>query len=142
MSWQLLAVLVPFTFVIYQTLSKQFPKDFPLYLANAYAFFIGFLFMLLMHFLLTPQKSLALNSKYLPIIFSIGILLSLGNFGVIKIFSLGAPQSQFSVIFYTTLIIYGVIFGLVIWHEQLQLLQIVGILFALAGIFMTVYFKK
>ena len=142
MSWQLLAVTVPLTFIIYQSLSKLFPKDFPLFLSNAYTFFIGFLLMLTLHFLFSPNKSLAVNPKYLPIVVCIGILLSLGNFGIIKAFNLGAPQSLFSVIFYTTLIIMGVVFGLVIWHEQLHFLQIIGILLALAGIWMIVNFKK
>lgn len=72
----------------------------------------------------------------------IGILISMGNFGVIKIFSLGAPQSSFSPLFYVTLIVYGVIVGLIIWHEKVNALQIFGILLACIGIFMATYFKR
>jgi drug/metabolite transporter (DMT)-like permease len=70
-----------------------------------------------------------------------GILIALGNFGIIKAFSFGAPQSTFTLLFYISLIIYGIIFGLLIWHEKLQLVQVAGILLAIFGVFLAVYPK-
>lgn len=141
-TWLIFAIITPLFFVTYQSLSKLLPKDISVFLVNAYASLIGFLVMVLLHFLLSPNKSLALNSKYVPIAISIGILISLGNFGIIKAFNLGAPQSLFSPIFYITLIIYGVIFGLVIWHESLNFPQIIGGLLSIIGILIMLYFKK
>lgn len=142
MDWKILAIITPLFFVSYQTLSKLLPKTISAFLINAYASLIGLIFMLILHLLLSPNKSLALNAKYLPIAIGIGILISLGNFGIIKAYSLGAPQSLFSPIFYIALIIYGTLFGLLIWHETLNLPQILGALLSIAGILMIVYFKK
>src|ERR1039457_20571 len=104
MDWKILSIITPLAFAIYQSISKLLPKTISVYLVNAYAFFIGFIFMLILHFLLSPNKSLSLSAKTLPIVFGIGILLALGNFGIIKAFSLGAPQSLFSIMCYITLL--------------------------------------
>lgn len=140
-DWKILAISTPLLFVIYQTLSKFLPKDASVFLVNAYASFIGFLIMLLLHLLTSSDKSLILGMKYLPIAIGIGILIALGNFGIIKAYTLGAPQSLFTIIFYIALIIYGVIFGFIIWHEKLNIAQIIGMLMAIVGLFITVYFK-
>lgn len=143
MDWKLLAVSVPLFFVSYQTISKTLPKDVSIYLVNAYASLAGVIIMLLLYFLSSGSKnSSAPHGKWIAVAVAIGILISFGNFGIIKAFSLGAPQSLFSAIFYTTLIIYGVLFGLLIWHEQLRLIQVIGILLATTGIFMAAYFRK
>ncbi|NTU47020.1 EamA family transporter [Candidatus Roizmanbacteria bacterium] len=142
LDWKILAIFVPFLFVTYQTLSKLLPKGTSAFLVNAYASCIGMLVMLLLHFLFSSNKSLELNSKVIPIVIGIGLLISLGNFGIIKAYALGAPQSLFTPIFYIALIIYGVVFGLVIWHERINFLQLVGIAIAVTGLFMTAYFKK
>lgn len=141
-DWKILAIATPLLFVIYQTLSKFLPKDVSVFLINAYASFIGFLVMLTLHLLTSSDKSLILGMKYLPIAIGIGALIGLGNYGIIKSYTLGAPQSLFTILFYVALIIYGVIFGFIIWHEKLNVIQIIGMLMAIAGLFMTVYFKK
>lgn len=141
-DWKILAITTPLLFVTYQTLSKFLPKDTSVFLVNAYASFIGFLIMLTLHLLTSSDKSLILGMKYLPIAVGIGVLIALGNFGIIKAYTLGAPQSLFTIIFYIALIIYGVIFGFAIWHEKLNIFQMVGMLMAIAGLFITVYFKK
>ncbi|MBI3103400.1 EamA family transporter [Candidatus Daviesbacteria bacterium] len=141
-DWKILAIATPLLFVIYQTLSKFLPKDVSVFLVNAYASFIGFLIMLAFHLLTSSDKSLILGAKYLPIAFGIGALIGVGNYGIIKAYTLGAPQSLFTIIFYITLIIYGILFGVLIWHEKLNMFQIVGMIMAIAGIFITVYFKK
>lgn len=142
MDWKLLAIITPFAFAIYQSISKLLPKTTSIFLINSYAFFIGFIFMLTLHLLLSPNKSIVLHGKTLFISVSIGILLSLGNFGIIKAFSLGAPQSLFSVISYITLLVYGVIFGVLFWHESLNIPQILGTILSIAGIIIIFYFKK
>lgn len=142
LDWKILAISTPLLFVSYQTLAKFLPKDASVFLVNAYASFIGFLIMLLLHLLTSSDKSLILGMKYLPIAIGIGALIALGNFGIIKAYTLGAPQSLFTILFYVTLIIYGVIFGFIIWHEKLNMFQIIGMLMAVAGLFITVYFKK
>jgi drug/metabolite transporter (DMT)-like permease len=142
MDWKILAISVPLLFVSYQALSKLLPKTISIFLVNAYASLIGLVVMLVLHFLLSPNKSLALNPKYLPIVIGIGLLISLGNFGIIKAYNLGAPQSLFSPLFYIALIIYGTLFGLLLWHEHLNLPQILGTILSIIGIIMIVYFKK
>lgn len=142
MDWKIVAIITPLAFASYQSLSKLLPKTTSVFLVNAYASLIGLVFMLSLHFLLSPNKSLALSSKTIPIVIGIGIFISLGNFGIIKAFNLGAPQSIFSLIFYVILIVYGMLFGLLIWHEQLNLPQILGALMSIAGILTIVYFKK
>ncbi|HEU4985123.1 MAG TPA: hypothetical protein VFT58_05735, partial [Nitrososphaera sp.] len=71
-----------------------------------------------------------------------GAGIAIGNFGIIKALSLGAPQSTFTLLFYISLLIYGIIFGLVLWREKLQLIQVAGVALACIGIFLAVYFKK
>ena len=142
MDWKVLAIITPLTFVVYQGIAKLLPKSISIFLINAYAFFIGAIVMLLLHLFLSPDKSISLSSRSFVLAISIGLLLSLGNWGIIKTLSLGAPQSLFSVIFYITLLIYGVIFGLIIWKETLSLPQIFGAAFSVVGILIIFYFKK
>lgn len=141
-DWKVLAVATPLLFVTYQTLSKFLPKDVSVFLVNAYISLIGFFIMLVLHLLTSPDKSIVLGVRYLPIAVAIGALISLGNFGIIKSYALGAPQSLFTLIFYIALIIYGVIFGLLVWHEKLNPIQFFGITLAILGLFLIVYFKK
>lgn len=140
-DWKILSFTTPLLFVIYQTLSKFLPKDISIFLINAYASFVGFLIMMTLHLLTSQEKSLVLGMRYLPIAIGIGALIGLGNYGIIKAYALGAPQTLFTILFYVTLIIYGVIFGFIIWHEKLNIFQIIGTIMALLGIFITVYFK-
>ena len=141
-DWRLLAVSIPLLFVIYQSLVKLLPQGIPLFLVNAYASLIGAGIMLLLHFLTSTQKTLVLEQRYLLIALGIGALISLGNFGIIKALSLGAPQSLFTPIFYVALIVYGVIFGLLFWREHLNIIQIIGIVMAVVGLFLVAYFRK
>jgi drug/metabolite transporter (DMT)-like permease len=142
LDWRVLAIIVPLAFVVYQSLSKLLPKDISIFLINAYAAFIGMIVMLILHLLFSPNKSLELSSKVIPIALGIGLFISLGNFGIIKAYNLGAPQSLFTPIFYVALIVYGVLFGFLIWHEKLNAFQGLGIFIAIIGLLMTVYFKK
>jgi bacterial/archaeal transporter family protein len=142
MDWKILAIITPLTFVTYQSLAKLLPKTVSLFLVNAYAFFIGFVVMLLFHLFVSPDKSVSLPTKPLLLAAAIGLLLSFGNLGIIKTLSLGAPQSTFSVLFYVTLLIYGVIFGLLFWKETISLPQILGMILAVTGIIIVFYFKK
>lgn len=141
-DWKILAFTTPLLFVIYQTLSKLLPKDISIFLINAYASFIGFLIMLILHLLTSSNKSLILGFRYLPLALGIGALIGIGNYGIIKAYSLGAPQSLFTILFYVTLIIYGILFGFIIWHEKLNFFQIIGVIMALGGIIITVFFKN
>jgi drug/metabolite transporter (DMT)-like permease len=141
MDWKPLALSVPIFFVTYQALSKTLPKDISIFLVNAYASVVGVLVMLALHFLTSSSKP-GPHGKYIWTAIGIGALISLGNFGIIKAFSLGAPQSSFSVIFYTALIVYSVLVGLLVWHESLKPIQIFGMALALVGIFLTAYFRK
>lgn len=141
-DWKILAIATPLLFATYQTLSKFLPKDASVFLVNAYASLIGFIIMLVLHLLTSSDKSIILGMRYLPIAIGIGSLIALGNFGIIKAYTLEAPQSLFTILFYVTLIIYGILFGFIIWHEKLNMLQIVGMIMAIVGLFITVYFKK
>jgi drug/metabolite transporter (DMT)-like permease len=142
LDWKILAITAPIFFVGYQALSKLLPKTISVFLVNAYASLIGLLFMLALHFLLSPSKTIALNTKTLPIAAGMGILIALGNFGIIKAYNLGAPQSLFTIIFYVALIIYGVLFGIMIWHERLSFPQVIGALLSIAGLLLIVYYRK
>ena len=142
MTWQILAVITPLFFVIYQSLSKLLPKGISVFLVNTYAFFMGAIVMFIIFLLTSSDKSMALNSKSLPIALGIGALLAVGNAGIIKMFSLGVPQSSFSSVFYPILLIYGVIFGLVFWGEKLNSYQIFGLFLLIAGIILVTKFKN
>lgn len=142
MDWKPLAILTPLLFVLYQAISKTLPQGISIFLINTYAFLIGAGSMLALHLLTADKKSIVLSNKNLLAAAGIGILLSLGNFGIIKAYSLGAPQSLFTIMFYVALIIYGVIFGLLFWHERLSAIQLFGIILAITGLFITVYFRK
>jgi len=142
LDWKLFALITPLFFIIYQTISKFLPKDTSVFLVNAYASLIGFIIMIIFQLLFSPNKSLTINVKVLPLVIAIGILISFGNFGIIKAYSLGAPQSLFSLIFYVVLIIYGILFGLLLWHEKLNPMQIMGVLLSISGLLFIIYFKK
>lgn len=141
MNWQIIAIVAPLFFVAYQSLSKLFPKDISPFLINAYASAIGFAVMLLLFWLTSENKSLALNSKYLPLALGIGALISIGNAAIIKAYGLGAPQSDFTSLFYPLLIIYAVFVGFLFWHEKMNLIQGAGVVLTLAGMFLVTYFK-
>lgn len=140
MDWKLLAVFTPVLFVTYQSISKLLPKGAPIFLVNAYASLIGAVIMFALHKLTSNGGSI--DPKTLPLVVFIGALISLGNFLIIKAYSLGAPQGGFTSIFYPLLIIYGIIFGLMFWNEKLNLYQFFGIALSITGIFITIYFRK
>ncbi|HSW47572.1 MAG TPA: EamA family transporter [Candidatus Saccharimonadales bacterium] len=142
LDWKIFAILSPFFFVTYQSITKFIPKNAPLFLINAYGFFIGSIVMLILHLIFSQNKSLALNSKTLLIGIGIGTLLNLGNLSIIKAYNLGAPQSIFSIVVYALLIILGILFGVLFWHEKLSLPVIFGALLSLAGILVIIYSKK
>lgn len=142
MSWQLLAVTAPLLFVAYQALSKVLSTSISPFLANAYASAMGVAVMLALYFLTSQNKSVAMDAKNLTLALSIGALVSIGNAAIIKAYALGAPQSAFTGTYYPALIIYGVAFGLLFWHERLTLYQAVGIALILVGVFLTFYFKQ
>ena len=142
MDWKILAFTVPILFVSYQALAKLLPKGTSVFLVNAYASLIGFAVMIILHLMTQQDKSLHLSQKTLFYAVGIGLLISFGNFGIIKAYSLGAPQTLFTVLFYISLILYGIIFGLAFWHEKLNIIQVLGIFLACTGLFLTVYFKK
>jgi drug/metabolite transporter (DMT)-like permease len=97
--------------------------------------------MFILHKVASTQTG-SFDIKMLPIIFFIGILISVGNFLIIKAYSIGAPQSGFTSIFYPLLILYGIIFGLLFWHEKLNVYQSLGIILSIIGTLLVVYFKK
>lgn len=143
MSWLPLAFIAPLLFAIYQALSKLLPKGTSIYLVNAYASLIGLLLMIALYFATSHGiKTVRLSPKAFYLAFGIGLLISLGNYGIIKAFSLGAPQSQFSAIMYPLLITYALIIGLLVFHEKLHMIQLLGIILAGAGLFLIVYYRK
>lgn len=143
MTWLPLAFIAPLLFAIYQALSKLLPKGTSVYLVNAYASLIGLLLMVALYFVTSHGvKSVRLSTKASYLAIGIGLLISLGNFGIIKAFSLGAPQSQFSAIMYPTLITYALLIGLLVFHEKLHLIQLLGVIIAAIGLFLIVYFRK
>ncbi len=142
MDWKILAVVTPLLFVTYQTLSKLLPKGTSSFLVNAYASLAGLVVMLILHFATSQNKSMTLNNKSLPIALAMGVLIGLGNYGIIKAYSLGAPQSIFTPLFYVIIIIYGTLFGLLFWKEQLTFFQLFGTTLAIAGIALIIYSKR
>jgi drug/metabolite transporter (DMT)-like permease len=141
MDWKPLAFTVPLLFVIFQALSKTLPKTVSSFLVNAYASVAALVVMLLLYYA-TSQKGSAPHGKSLWTALAIGVLIGLGNFGIIKAYSLGAPQAVFTAMFYVTLIIYGVLFGILVWHEHLRAIQLLGIALAAIGVFLTAYFRS
>lgn len=141
MDWKILAVLTPLLFVTYQSVSKFFPKDAPIFLINAIASLTGAIIMFILH-KLTSGNGANLDAKILPLVILIGILIATGNFLIIKSYSLGAPQSGFTSIFYPLLILYGFVFGLLFWHEKMNLYQVAGMILSFIGVLLMTYFKK
>lgn len=142
LDWKILAVVGPIFFASYQALTKLIPKGTSVFLVNAYASFVGLIFMLILHLVLSHEKSLLLRPKTLIIAIVVGLLISLGNFSIIKAYGLGAPQSIFSLIFYVILIAYGVLLGLLMWQESFSIPQIFGAVLSVVGILIIVYYKK
>lgn len=142
MDWRILAFSVPALFAIYQSLSKLLPKGTSIFLVSAYASLIGFILMLTLHLFTQPNKSLHLPARSLWLAIGIGLLIGLGNFGIIKAYSLGAPQSLFTILFYITLIVYGVALGVLFWHEKLHIMQLTGAVLACLGLFLIIRFKS
>lgn len=143
MDWKTLALSVPLLFVFYQAISKSLPKDISIFLVNAYASFTGVVVMLMLYYLTSSNKtSHAPQGKWVGAAIAIGILISVGNFGIIKAYNLGAPQALFTAIFYVALIVYAVLFGLLVWNEHLKPIQLFGIAMAASGVFIAAYFRK
>lgn len=141
-DWKVLAAIMPVFFVIYQAFAKLLPKGTGTFLAGAYALAAASILMATLHLLTAGNKSLQLPSKSILITLGMGAGIALGNFGIIKALSLGAPQTAFTLLYYISLLIYGVIFGVVLWHEKLHLIQVAGIALAIVGIFLAVFFKQ
>ena len=141
-DWKIFAVLTPLFFAIFQSLSKLLPKSISPLLVGAYASFVGFVVLLILHLLLSENKSIILGSKSLIIVIVIGTLIALGNFSIFKAYNLGAPQSIFTLIAYVLLIAFGILFGILFWRERLTLSQIFGILLSIAGILIVIYSKS
>lgn len=118
------------------------PKGTSSFLAGAYALAAAAVLLATLHVLTQDNKSLLLPSKTMVLTLAMGAGIALGNFGIIKALSLGAPQSTFTLLFYISLLVYGIIFGVVLWREKLHLIQVAGIALACTGIFLAVYFKK
>lgn len=142
LDWKIFALLGPLFFASYQSISKLLPKSDSVFLVSAYASLVSAIVIFILHFLLSPNKSLQISAKSIPLVIIIGILTGLGNFGILKAYNLGAPQSLFSPIFYISLIIYGTFFGVLFWHEKLSLPIIFGALLSIVGILIIVYYKK
>jgi drug/metabolite transporter (DMT)-like permease len=140
-TWQFLAVFTPVLFVTYQTISKFLPKDAPIFLINAIASFVGALVMLLFHFFFSARAQ-TINPKTIPLIIAIGLLISVGNFLIIKAYSLGAPQSSFTALFYPLLIVYGALYGYILWQERFSGIQGIGFLLIGVGLVLVSFFKK
>ncbi len=141
-DWKILAVTTPLFFVSYQTLTKLLPKDISPFLVNFYAALVGAVCMFLLHISLSPNSSFSVQTKTIPIVLGIGTLIALGNLGIIKAYSMGASQSLFTPIFYVSLILYGILFGWVIWQERMHPMQVLGIAIAVGGLLISVYFRK
>lgn len=141
MDWRLIAIFTPILFVIYQAVSKMFPANAPLFLINALASIVGAVVMIILH-LFFPSQNNVIDMKTFPLVIAIGLLISIGNFLIIKAYAMGATQSGFTSIYYPLLIIYGISFGLFFFHEKLNMYQIAGLCLSLIGVFLMVYFKK
>jgi drug/metabolite transporter (DMT)-like permease len=140
-NWFILAAVAPALFVAYQTLSKLLPKGTSTYLVTAYALAVGALLMLVLHFALSPNKTVGTTTRNLLIVAGMGIFIGLGNFLIIKALASGAPQSAWTSIFNPLYILYGVAVGLLIWHKKLSLPQVGGVALSAAGIILIAYFR-
>ncbi len=141
MTWIILAILGALMFATYQGFSKLLSKDISIFLVTAYASLAGAIIMIIFHFFTSVNKSLYLNSKNFLLASFIGIIIALGNFFVIKAYSIGALQSTFSSVMYPLVIIFGVLAGVLFWHEKINLWQLLGILLSVVGIVLVFYFK-
>lgn len=141
MSWYLIAAAGPLAFVLYQSLTKLLPKDISVFLINMYVALMSAFVMLCAHLLFSETKRFALPERSLSLVFGIGTVLALGNVAIIKSYMLGATQSEFTALFYSLLIVYGVLVGLLVWREAFTLFQGIGVLLILAGLLLVTIFK-
>ncbi len=142
MTWTTFAILAPIMFVVYQALSKLLPAGTSTFLINAYASIVGAILMFAAHLFISTNKSFALTPKQTYLAILIGLFICLGNFFIIKAYSLGAPQAAFSAIMYPLLIILATLIGIFVWHEKLNVFQMIGIVLSVVGIVMVFYFKN
>lgn len=142
MDWKTIAFTAPILFIAYQALSKLIPSGVSVFLVNAYASLAGAIIMVIVHLATSENKSFSISGKVFLISIAIGTLISLGNYLIIKAYSLGAPQSLFTALFYPLMIIGSLVVGLLIWSEKLNLLQVMGIMLSVLGILLVAYFKK
>ncbi|MBI4067107.1 EamA family transporter [Candidatus Gottesmanbacteria bacterium] len=141
-SWIILTIISTIFFSFYQALAKLIPKNIPVFLAASYAFFFGSMVLVVIHLLTSANKSILINEKNIPLLIGVGALVSIGNFFLIKAYSVGAPQSGFVAIFNPASVTFGVLLGLILWQEKLTLGQIAGIFFSIIGILLIISFKK
>ena len=138
-SWKILAIFTPLLFVTYQTLSKYFPKDAPLLFITALSSLVGAAVLFFIHML--SHEKVVLSNNSIIIAVAIGILVSVGNFFIMKAYAWGAPQSSFSTIFYPLFILYSIIFGIFLWHEGLSVPQIAGIILIFGGLGLVMFYR-
>jgi len=138
----MLAIGGPLLFVTYQSMSKLLPSDISPFLITAYASVVGAIVMFALYLVTSAEKTFALDSRTLWLTIGIGTLISLGNAVIIRAYGLGAPQSGFTSIYYPLLIIYAFAFGILFWHERLNWYQVLGVVLAILGVLLVVYFKR
>jgi drug/metabolite transporter (DMT)-like permease len=142
LDWKMLAVVGPLFFAIYQSLAKMLPKGTSTLVAGAYTFLLCSVLIFLANFIFSSNKSIVLTSKSIPVIVGMAVFLSLGNLSLISAYSLGAPQSIYSIIAYTVLILLGILFGALFWQEKLTTPVIFGTILSIAGILIIIYSRK
>lgn len=139
-SWQILTIITPIFFVAYQALSKLLPKGTSILLVNAYAYGLGALIFIALHLTFT-SRSITLPVRSLALALGIGALMAAGGYSIVKIFTLGAPQSGFAALYNPLYIVYGLLVGIIVWHEKLNAAQLGGVGLAIIGIIVIAYFR-
>lgn len=141
-NWRFYATAGPIFFVLYQALSKLLPKNTSVFLVNACASLCGAVIMIALHMAFSSEKSVQLSSRALLISLAIGVCVSLGNYFIIRGYSLGASQSLFTSIFYPILIGLSVLVGVLVWSEKMSPVQWLGIIFSIVGIVLVGFFRR
>lgn len=138
--WKLIAALAPLSFVGFQALSKALPKSLSPFFVNGIASLVGAVFMFTAYLATKETTALSeISNRSWSFIVGIGLLISFGNYLVIKAFNLGADQSTFTAIFNPAYIIFGLLAGWLIWQEKLTVMQLSGTGLAVVGIILIAY---
>lgn len=117
-----------------QTLLKKAFSGQPPLLVIGYALLSGAIVMFALHFAISANRAVVLGPW--PMLFAVltGAALALGNFAINRVFASGGTQATFTAIYVPSLLVLGVLAGVILSGETLNLRQILGLAVTVGGV--------